>query len=434
MKLTAATFALFVAICYMLEVSSWIYLVGALMGTFMGTFMGTLISRVANNFKYPYQVTILHDCGKDPAQDDLAAILVIAAVLNSKINGRIEITLAAHGANPEMSNNWALKVSTAIHQKYPRITFSYYVAEKTKGCKAIVQDCETSDFTGLTFEDFYRKVKASEYVFVHSFHARTFRMLYGRDQKVFCNSTLILQGAPKDDDVKSTFNEDWFTDPYHKKSSLWSRSVIFGTFKKVYIHDRNLAYSAMQMSYDDLTRLGKVYQKLGIVSSVPEFLELILAGTKKFCITGASVFSRLPAFCNKELFSSGPYNPMLEEILTFNKSLVKNNDNHPITKEGIQELLVESDPNGYTPKALRAVLLQMLHDGEELVVNHEALDKYLKKHNRLPMYDPISAVVLSQLLGENLGMTMQENEHGFFVVKDFIVPLKETFFKIIEGI
>ena len=58
--------------------------------------------------------------------------------------------------------------------------------------------------------------------------------------------------------------------------------------------------------------------------------------------------------------------------------------------------------------------------------------RIMKKHNRLPMYDPISAVVLSQLLGENLGMTMQENEDGFYVVKDFTVPLKETFFQIME--
>lgn len=423
MNLFSAACAQVVAIFYMLQVSSWIYLVGALIGTLL----------CFNVWKPIFRVIIFHDCGKDPAQDDLAAILGIAAVLAEKVEGRIEIVLAAHGANPEMSNNWALKVAKAIQNKYPRITFSYYVSEKAKGCKAVVQECETSDFTGLTFENFYRKVKASEYVFVHSFHARTFRILYERDQKVFCNSTLILQGAPKDDDVESTFNEDWFTDPANKTSSLWSRSDIFGTFKKVYIHDRNLAYSAMQMSCDDLTRLGKVYQKLGIVSSVTEFLDLILAGTKKFCITGAPVFSRLPAFCNKELFSCGPYMPMYSKILNFDKSLVNNNDGNKITAKGIEQLR-NKEPNEYSAEAMRAVLLQILHDGEELVVNHEALNIYLKERNKLPMYDPISAVVLSQLLGENLGMSMQENEHDFFVVKGFTVPLKETFFKIIEDI
>ena len=405
---------------------------GAIMGTLVGTYIGTLISRVEYNSKSPYQVTIFHDCGKDPAQDDLAAILGIAAVLANKVEGRIEIVLAAHGVNPEMSNNWALKVAKAIQNKYPRITFSYYVAEKTEGCKAVVQECESSDFMSLKFEDFYRKVKASEYIFVHSFHAHTFRILYGRDQKVFCNSTLILQGAPKDDDVESTFNEDWFTDPANKTSSLWSRSGIFETFKNVYIHDRSLAYSEMQMSYGDLKRLGNVYLELGIVFSVTEFLDLILAGTKKFCITGAPVFSRLPAFCNKKLFYDGPYQPMYKKILTFNKSLVKNNDGHEITEEGIRQLLAEDEPNEYSAEAMRAVLCQMLNDGEKLVVDHEALDKYLKAHNKLPMYDPISAVVLSQLLGENLGMSMEQNEHFFFVVKGFTTPLKETFFQIME--
>lgn len=262
-------------------------------------------------------VMIYHDSGKDPAQDDIAAIMALVFLIKL-VNKDARICLVAQGADPEMSFRWAHKITRDYTNIY------HYIGITDKTCKARVQTVEVDIDESLIidYEEFKKFNQLSNITFVHSFYSNIFCKLFNEDRDIFENTRLVLQGAGNDKDVPSTFNEKFW-----EKNGISYRNFIFSSFEDVTIHTRTLAYNeedGTMLNRSDIERLGDIYYKKGIVASSDEFVRTVFKGTKDFCKTGPIVFSRLPAFCNLDLYTNGPYHPMLEDIIDEGERRKKN--------------------------------------------------------------------------------------------------------------
>ncbi len=262
-------------------------------------------------------IMIYHDSGKDPAQDDIAAIMALFFLIKL-VNKDARICLVAQGADPEMSFRWAHKITREYTNIY------HYIGTPDKSCKARVQTVEVDSDESLIidYEEFKKFNQLSNITFVHSFYSNIFCKLYSENRDIFENTRLVLQGAGNNKDVPSTFNEKFWVE-----NGIDLRNEILSSFVDVTIHTRTLAYdeeNGTMLNRSDIERLGDIYYKKGIVANSDEFVRTVFKGTKDFCKTGPIVFSRLPAFCNLDLYTNGPYHPMLVDIINEGERLHRN--------------------------------------------------------------------------------------------------------------
>lgn len=428
-------------------------------------------------------VVVIHDTEHDSANDDAISH---AGLLRLVSRGDIEtLVLVASGADPDKSNLAAktqvLQYSELFHPlslsapdavplvcevEYllrlppfwaPRVRFFETAVGGGSGTVADLpaylkeRSLSANTIPNENAEDIVERISAGAVICAHAPGYAQFLKTMHASGADFSRSTIIIQGAPADDQVASTYNEkDGWNTPKERHELLQQ-------FEAVKIHDRVIANKHFQLGAEELELVGEALVDQGYRTQAEDYVREASYGPRSisFLKTGPLVASRQPFAMIKGLWTErGPYSPMLPDLNrvlsdissicvhysypefhdwfmeefahSTNKSVVSEKD-QAMTTIGIQELH-DSMPEGLlgdsvTPLGLRvALMLHLAKGGEFITTDDESIAEFLRAHCKRTIFDPVSLFFVHNILktkeSTQVELVCDENAQGFQVLRD----------------
>jgi len=435
-------------------------------------------------------VVVIHDTEHDSANDDAISH---AGLLRLVSRGDIEtLVLVASGADPDKSNlaakTQALQYSELFHPlslsapdaiplvcevEYllrlpplwaPRVRFFETAVGGGSGSVADLppylreRSLSARTIPNENTEDIVKMISRGAVICAHAPGYAQFLKTMHASGADFSKSTIIIQGAPSDDQVASTYNEkDGWNTPNERQDFLQQ-------FEEVKIHDRVIANKHFQLGAKELESVGEALVDQGYRTEAEEYVREASCGARSisFLKTGPLVASRQPFALVKDLWTGqGPYSPMLphlDRVLSdissicihysypefhdwfmeefahsTNKSVISEKD-QAMTTIGIQELH-ESIPEGLradsvTPLGLRvALMLHLAHGGEFITTDDESVAEFLRAHCKRTIFDPISLFFVHNIIktkeSKQVELVCEKNTQGFQVLQEVYLPVED---------
>lgn len=397
------------------------------------------------------RVIVVHDAEHDATNDDG---LFHAGLLSMISNSDLEsVTLVAAGADPSRSN---LAAKTQVIQYteqchgHPLVSDVEYLLHLPPGWKPKVRFAEiaTINGTGTVAELppylWFARLAAgtlpneSEEVLINDInngvifcghapgYASFIKDMHSKGAD-FSRCDIIIQGASKDNQVASTYNDKDGWD------SSEDRARHFDMFASVRIHDRTLANKVLLLKGCELEPFGAVFASQGYRIDPQEYVEETICGPRSiaFIKTGALVASR-QAFAVNDLFwtHEGPYSPMIERLQEHLVSTAVTCTHHTksefhqfvteklraasnpsvlseidqlATQQGINDLFAVIPECIYEksagPLAMRVVMMLHLASGQEVETStDDKIVVFLKTHCTRTIFDPISLFIIHKIL------------------------------------